>query len=273
MPNLAPDDQRARLCALFEMIGASSPEGSGALHFGGAPLGSCVLFDLGRVCWAAVPGIGRKLITSVGSLAGVPVGEVMAMCEESRRSGLPVSRALVERRLISPEALRELLRRQIAETLIQLSDEPDAPVWVAHRGRGYQAQFTFSVLEIVATAASTWLALDPEPARAELTALVEGFGVGAAFDIDSSHERSIGEPIVIASTSDEYELVRALGNWVATVSTSWSSISEFTYFAVNTEAGSAVAWKARGLTFGARFPQQTGCARIIASLTRRSSSS
>ncbi|HEX3764589.1 MAG TPA: hypothetical protein VHW23_38100, partial [Kofleriaceae bacterium] len=61
--------RRDRLASLFAVIHAGAHEGSGALQFGDPPRGGAVLFDAGRVCWAAIPGAGRRLFDLVCAYA------------------------------------------------------------------------------------------------------------------------------------------------------------------------------------------------------------
>src|SRR5215468_11858712 len=101
--------RRNRLCSLFEVIDASFPEGAGALQFGDGPHGGVVLFDAGRVCWAAIPGAGRRLIDLVSAHASVSRPRVEAAYAECRARGAGFGELLVERKLIEPDELRELL--------------------------------------------------------------------------------------------------------------------------------------------------------------------
>lgn len=246
------------------MISAGSHEGSGALHFGGEPLGGVVLFDLGRVCWAALPGSGRRLTDLVCATAGVSrvlVGDIYAEC---RRNGKPVGEALVERNLVSASQLRGLLLEQTAETLVALSERLEEPVWISHRGGGYQPRFTFTVPEVIASAAAKGLAYDPSEARDELARLVDGFGIGAAFDLD-------GEPLPLAigNGTDDYGQLRELGTWVSSVIAGWPAASLPKFVVADIGGAGVVAWRAAGLAFGARYLGRTELARAVAQLMRR----
>jgi hypothetical protein len=254
--------RRDRLVSLFAVIHASSPEGSGALHFGDGPASGVVLFDEGRVCWAAIPGAGRRLIDLVSAHAAVARPQIEAAYAECRARGVPFGELLVERKLIEPAALRELLLRHTSETLVALSDRDAEPVWVPHRGGGYQPRFTFTLPEITASTTAAGLA-----AREELAAVLgdDGDGSGAAFDVDVDGQAL---PFAVRGQID-YDEVNALGAWITEVASRWPS-EEFPGFIVaSMGTGGLVAWATGGCLFGARFASSLGLIRALAYLKRR----
>jgi hypothetical protein len=258
--------RRRRLSSLFEVINASSPEGSGALHFGDGPAGGVVLFDGGRVCWAAVPGAGRRLTDLVCAHAAISRRQIESEYEECRRRGVPLGEYLVERKVVDADQLRALLLLQTSETLVALAEHEAEPVWVPHRGAGYQPRFTFSLPEIAASTTAAGLAIDVSAARDELAAVIDGDGIGAAFDVDAD-----GDPLPFAIEGDieDYHLVLALGAWVTEAVSSWPSESFPQFIVANTGVGGLVAWIAVGCLFGARFRSSSGLARTLAHLMRR----
>jgi hypothetical protein len=258
--------RRDRLCSLFDVINASSPEGAGALHFGDGPRGGVVLFDGGRVCWAAVPGAGRRLTDLVCAQASVSRRDIESAYSECRQRGLPLGELLVERKLLDAGALRALLLRQTSENLVAIADRDAEPIWVPHRGAGYQPRFTFTLPEVAASTTAAGLAIDVAGPGAELDAIVAGHGMGAAFDVDID-----GRPLPFAVTGDveTYGEVRALGDWVTVVASSWPSDSYPDFIVANTGRGGLVAWAAAGCLFGARFRSSSGLVRALAQLMRR----
>lgn len=258
-----PTDRRQRLSALFELICRSSPRGSGALHFGGDRLGGAVLFDVGRVCWAAVPGAGRRLTDLVSSAARVPRATIEDAYAACRASGARVGEVLVARNVVSAEQLRALLLVQTAETLVTLADGGAEPVWVPHRSGGYQPRFTFPVAEVVAAAAATGLALDPTAARAELARVVDGWGVGAAFDV-AGHPL----PFAVGGEADDYELLCGLGEWAAHALRGWRAEAAPRFALADLGGGGVVAWRAHEAVLGAQFATPSGLARVLAHLAR-----
>jgi hypothetical protein len=258
--------RRDRLHTLFEVINASSPEGSGALHFGDGPSGGIVLFDSGRVCWAAVPGAGRRLTDLVCAHAAISRRQIESEYQECRRRGIPIGEYLVDRKVLDAEQLRALLLRQTSETLVTLAEGDTEPVWVPHRGAGYQPRFTFTLPEIAASTTAAGLAIDGTAARNELSAIIDRNGIGAAFDVDVE-----GEPLPFAVEGDieDYHLVIALGGWVSDAVSRWPSESFPGFIVANTGHGGLVAWIAAGCLFGARFRSSSGLTRALAYLMRR----
>lgn len=257
--------RRDRLASLFAVIDASSPEGSGALHFGDGPHAGVVLFDGGRVCWAAVPGAGRRLIDLVCRHAAVARGEIAAAYAACRARGVPFGELLVERKLVEPDELRDLLLRHTSETLVMLAERDAEPVWVPHRGSGYQPRFTFTLPEIAASTTAAGLAIDVSGARAELAAVIGGDGAGAAFDVDVG-----GRPLAFAVRGElDYDDVRALAAWVTGVASRWPSDSFPGFIVASMGAGGLVAWATGGCLFGARIDSALGLVRALAQLKRR----
>lgn len=262
---VVPDSRRDRLVSLLAVINASSPEGSGALHFGDGPQGGVVLFDAGRVCWAGIQGAGRRLIDLLCAHADVARPAIEAAYAECRARGVPFGELLVERGLIEAGALRELLLRYTAETLVELADRDTEPVWVAHRAGGYHPRFTFTLPEIAASTTAVGLAIDVTAARDELIAVVGSDGAGAAFDVDVD-----GKPLPFAVRGElEYDVVRALGDWVTDVASRWPSDSFPGFIVASMGAGGLVAWATGGCLFGARFDSSSGLIRALALLKRR----
>lgn len=257
--------RRDRLVSLFAVINASSPEGSGALHFGDGPHGGVVLFDAGRVCWAAIPGAGKRLIDLVSAHAAVARPKIEAAYAECRARGAGFGELLVERKLVEPDELRELLLQHTSETLVTLSDRDAEPVWVPHRAGGYQPRFTFTLPEIAASTAAAGLAIDVTAARDELAAVVGNDGAGAAFDIDVD-----GPALAFAVRGEiDYDEVHALGAWVTEVASRWPSDSFPGFIVASMAAGGLVAWATSGCLFGARFASSPGLVRALAYLKRR----
>lgn len=258
--------RRHRLCSLFEVINASSPEGSGALHFGDGPAAGVVLFDAGRVCWAAVPGAGRRLTDLVCAHAAISRRQIESEYEECRRRGIPIGEHLVERKVVDADQFRALLLRQTSETLVTLAERDAEPVWVPHRGAGYQPRFTFTLPEIAASTMAAGLAIDVTAARDELGAVVDSEGIGAAFDVDAEGDAL---PFAIEGDIEDYHLVLALGEWVTGMVSRWPSESFPAFIVANTGSGGLVAWIAVGCLFGARFRSSSGLVRALAHLMRR----
>jgi hypothetical protein len=257
--------RRERLVSLFAVIRASAHEGSGSLQFGDGPSGGAVLFDAGRVCWAAVPGAGRRLIDLVCAHAGASRPQVESAYAECRARGVPFGELLVERKLVDAGELRDLLLRQTSETLVALAERDAELVWFPHRAGGYQPRFTFTLPEIAASTTAAGLAIDVTAAQAELAAVLAGGGAGAAFDVDVD-----GRPLAFAVRGElDYDEIGALGAWVTDVASRWPSDSFPGFIVASMGTGGLVAWAAGGWLFGARFDSPSGLVRALAHLKRR----
>jgi len=258
--------RRDRLTSLFAVIHASAHEGSGALQFGDHPGGGAVLFDAGRVCWAAIPGAGRRLFDLVCAHAEASRPEIDSAYAAWRERGEPFGEILVARKLVGAGDLRGLLLRQTSETLVMLAERDAEPVWVAHRGGGYQPKFTFSLPEIAAATTAAGLAIDVTAAQAELAAVIgDSDGGGAAFDVDVD-----GPSLAFAVRGElDYDDVRTLGAWVTDVASRWQSDSFPGFIVASMGAGGLVAWATDGRLFGARFDSPSGLIRALAHLKRR----
>jgi hypothetical protein len=259
------DSRRDRLASLFAVIHASTHEGSGALQFGDPPRGGAVLFDAGRVCWAAIPGAGRRLFDLVCSYAEASRREIESAYAECRARGVPFGEILVERKLVNAGELRDLLLRHTSENLVTLAERDAEPVWVPHRGGGYHPRFTFTLPEIAASTTAAGLAIDVTAAQDELVAVVGGDGAGAAFDVDIE-----GRALAFAVRGElDYDDVRGLGVWVTMVASRWPSDSFPGFIVASMGAGGLVAWATGGCLFGARFDSSSGLVRALAHLKRR----
>ncbi len=257
--------RRDRLVALFAVIRASAHEGSGALQFGDGPRDGAVLFDAGRVCWAAIPGAGRRLLDLVCAHAGAPRPQIESAYAECRARGVSFGELLVERKLVDAGELRDLLLRQTSETLVALAERDAEPVWVPHRGGGYQPLFTFTLPEIAASTTAAGLAIDVTAAQGELAVVVGGDGAGAAFDVDID-----GRPLAFAVRGElDYDQIGALGVWVTEVASRWPSDLFPGFIVASMGAGGLIAWTAGGWLFGARFDSPSGLVRALAHLKRR----
>jgi hypothetical protein len=257
--------RRHRLASLFDVIDASAPEGTGALHIGDGPNGGAVLLDDGRVCWAAAPGAGRRLVDLICQHAAVSRREVAIAYAECLRRGAPFGELLVERKLVAPGALRALLLRHTSETLVGLAEQDGEAVWIPHRGAGYRPRYRFTLPEIAASTTAAGLAIEVDVACDELAAVITGEAAGAAFDVDSDDG-----PLAFAVRGDaSYDEIRALGDWVTSVASRWPSEAFPGFIVASVGAGGLVAWATGGCLFGARFDTASGLVRALAHLKRR----
>jgi hypothetical protein len=256
--------RRSRLTALFDLIGASPPEGAGALQFGGTPFAGAVLLERGRICWAARPGIGRRFTDLVSDETNVPRGQLEDAYAVARAHGLPVGSVLINRRLVTSGQLRSVLLRQTAETLLDLADVvDDEPVWVAHGGAGYRPQFSFTLPEVFTRTVATGLAFNVAEAQRELEAIVGTDGIGAGFNVDGTPL-----PIVVGGV-EGYEELCALGDWLSGAVKAMARVASPRFLTAQTSYGDLVLWTAADCVFAARLSKGSGFARVVARLKRK----
>lgn len=140
---------------LIERITALSRSATGALLFGpkSNPDGA-ILVEKGRVCWAASKAMGRRLTDLLRAHIDPELGpdaleEIVHRCRSENK---PLGESLLEKGHISSDALRGALRQQTSEAILFLSQSSgEPPQWVSHRQQRYDARFTFSPVEILAS--------------------------------------------------------------------------------------------------------------------------
>jgi hypothetical protein len=157
---------------------------TGAYVFGpaGRP-GGTILVENGRVCWAVAPQMGRRL-TDLLRIRLDPSASPDALREVVRRCRLestPLGEALVENGLLSSAALRDALRQHTSEAILILSQADGEPSWLAHRKQRYDARFTFSPAELLASIGAAAAPDLAEEARGEMERTIGQGGGGVAF--------------------------------------------------------------------------------------------
>lgn len=133
-------------------------EATGVLSFEGGsaavPLGA-VFVERGRVCWAAAAGLARRLVDLLRAKSALRVdaGVVESVYRRARADGTPLGEALVASGLVSPEALRDALRRHTSESLVAIAATGARATWTAREG-GYSARFAFRTGDLLVAAHS-----------------------------------------------------------------------------------------------------------------------
>jgi hypothetical protein len=193
---------------------AVEPPATGALVLGqpGRPEGTIFLED-GRVCWAAVTGMSRRLTdllveTSSAPAARARVEDVYRRC---RHDGKPLGEALVADGVVCAKGLSRALRRHTAEALLALAESGARAVgWIARRHRRYDATFTFSPAELLVAAGEIASPEAAAEAAAVLAEVLEGEAPGVAF----TRAFSGPSPICLAGTVDlGLADLLAMGRW------------------------------------------------------------
>ena len=169
---------------LIEGIESLSTSSTGALVFGppGRPVGT-ILIEQGRICWAAAAKLGYRLTDILRSRVNPSFGptaleEIVRRC---RDEGTPLGEALVADGLLSSDGLRDALRQHTSEAILSLSQNGEDPSWVAHRRQRYDARFTFSPSEVLASAGAACLPELAELARRQIEGTLRPESSGVAF--------------------------------------------------------------------------------------------
>lgn len=140
---------------------------------GQAPIGRIVAED-GRVCWIMAKGCDTTVSDLLAAETGIPRKQLEDVYEVARTEGSPFCEVLASAGLVSPDDVRNTLRRQTAAaavTLARMDTEDDTVVSVARIPRGtYDAQFTYDALTVLATATGESAEL-----RAELGSAPESY--------------------------------------------------------------------------------------------------
>ena len=165
---------------LIEGIEDLSSASTGALVFGahGKPEGT-ILVEKGRICWAMTARMGHRLTDILRSRLDPEVGPsaLEAIVRRCRDEGTPLGETLVASSLISSEGLREALRQHTSEAILFLAQRGGAPpAWLAHRKHRYDARFTFSPAELLASVGAVCLPDLAEQSRAEMERLLRSVG-------------------------------------------------------------------------------------------------
>ncbi len=224
-------------------------EATGALAYGPEQqLAGVVLLERGRVCWAAAPGLRRRLTDLLRQSCSPPIGadEVERLFVECRSLGRPVGEVLVEKGHVSPEALRSALLHHTAESLALADSWSNSPRWVPHRARGYQSAYTFLPVELLSYASS---ALRGQAlvtsAHARLNSMA-GCRSAAVFDAP-------GRTLLACRLPEErrtgLRALRSAGAWAAESFAESAERSPVLKFTFDGRGGMWLGWRDEGLTY------------------------
>ncbi|MCA9630367.1 MAG: hypothetical protein KC766_22005 [Myxococcales bacterium] len=206
----------AAVLPLFERV-EELPEGAtGALLFGSetAPAGA-ILVEAGRICWAAVDSMRRRLTDLLRKNSDPPIpAEVLQAafrkCRDTRR---PFGETLVAEGIVSEDGLRRTLRQHSAESIAVLTLLGNLPVvFRASKERRYDARFTFSPAELLCTIGALREPSMAASARVRLRELLSQGGLGVAFHRSSTTALPVPIGVVGADDLSVMEIVEA-GQW------------------------------------------------------------
>ena len=248
---------------------------TGALVFGGDKEESkgMILVENGRICWAATPGMERRLTDILVSQSRPPLSEaaVKEVYQRCRRDGTPLGAGLVARGVVTPRGLRQALLKHAGEAITQLSrvlksEGKVSPAWVPNRTRRYDAQFTFTPAEILAAVgARVDEAKAVEGNEALRQALGDG-GAGAAFLEGTENELPVAE---MRGEQVGVEGLVGLGAWARSAIRRCIPFSSCNLVAVTSHSKSGViAWMSEGVIYVALCEDRSDLSHLMAQRAR-----
>ena len=251
---------------------ATLDEGATGAIAMGAPdrLDGMVLLEGGRVCWSTTAGMGdrlRALVTEASSEvdARARVGEVFRVCVRDRA---PLGEALIKSGLATPKSLRAAFVRQTAEALHVLASGGARPLgWIPRHTHPYHASFTFSVAELLVSAAAIGAAHAGAAAEEDLLEVLDQDARGLSFTRPPRH----AQPTLVA-TKGAVELnvaeTLAVGRWASDAVSCAALLARGVRFvsAALDRRTALVAWSGLGLVHVAICTEPTSVAWVISRL-------
>ena len=114
----------------------------------GDDVGRLYVFQ-GRVAWAQVTTVKGVLTDRLSQDSGLPRAALRRLMRDWKRTGGNFGEMLVEKRLISAECFREILRAHVGERVKGILRLPDPVAMFAPQPRGYSKKFTFTLRELL----------------------------------------------------------------------------------------------------------------------------
>lgn len=149
----------AALLHFCERLAALPQQATGVLVLGApeAPVGR-VLFERGRVCWAAAHSMSKRLTDLLCHQHSPPIEaeRVQRAYEECVKHRKIFGEHLVETGVVTEDGLRRALRQHIAESMALLSDPALPSSWFGREQQLYDARFTFSTGELIVNLGALW---------------------------------------------------------------------------------------------------------------------
>lgn len=189
-------------------------DATGALVLGSTngPQGT-ILVEHRRVCWAAATGMGNRLTDLLRAQDGVtaPAETFEEVFEDCYRRQKPLGETLVRRGLVSTNGLKCALLGHTAEAIARLSAWNHLKVgWTASRVRKYDAQYTFTSIELLCSVAALGLEELAADAALKLVEVTPEGQVGVAFLAEAPHSLPIAQ---IAADNWACQSLVVLGDW------------------------------------------------------------
>jgi hypothetical protein len=178
----------------------------------GGPEGTILVEDR-RVCWAAASEMGNRLTSLLRAQGGVtaPAEAFEEVFEECHRRGKPLGETLVRRGLVSRDGLKCALLEHTAEAIARLTARSHLILgWTPSRVKRYDAQFTFTSVELLCAVGAIGLEDTAADAALKLVEVTPEGSVGAAFLADGCHTLPMAQ---VAADGWACESLVDLGDW------------------------------------------------------------
>jgi hypothetical protein len=215
---------------------------SGLLSFGAAAGNGGIFVDAGRICWAAAPGLQRRLRDLLQHRAHLRDVDLDAVYERCRAEGRQLGQTLVAEGLIEAPDLEAVLRRHSAESLVALCRAEAPTVWSSRSGAGYAPQFTFRPIDVLLDVVALIWPDAQATSQAELAAFAAPGRHGAAFLL-------AGEAAAVPLTrvgDGSVQALRTLGRWAMSLPVATGELGASPRFSLAATAGGetiAVWWR------------------------------
>lgn len=249
------------VCAFIDALPRDAA-GELAVFASDASTDGAVFVERGRVCWAGARGMSRRLSDLLAASANVDRVTMEAHYVRCARDGVPLGEHLVGSGIVTSDQLRAALLQHTSESLRALFRTPRRTGWVACRGCGYSARFTFATSELLARANAEDHREVARRASDELVDALDANDWGAGFS--RSPARAHPDPISIAGACpDRVDVVLRLGRWASSaLDVVGVAHADGAFVATRVRDGALVAWQ-HGATIIAARTGPYGPARLL----------
>lgn len=248
---------------------------TGAFVFGGNKEESkgMILVENGRICWAATPGMERRLTDILVSQSRPPLSEAVVeeVYQRCRREGIPLGAGLVAGGVVTPRGLRQALLKHAGEAITHLcralkSEGKVSPAWVPNRTRRYDAQFTFTPAEIVVAVGARVDETKAVQGSEVLRHALEDGGAGAAFLEGTVDELPVAE---VRGEQVGVEGLVGLGAWAQAAIRRCRFFSACNLVAAMLPSRSGViTWMSEGVVYVALCEDRSNLSHLISQRAR-----
>ncbi|HKU41921.1 MAG TPA: hypothetical protein VJR89_27375 [Polyangiales bacterium] len=250
---------------LLAQLESLPPDASGVLLFGSEGV---VLVESRKVCWAAAPGMGRRLNKLLLQQRNPPLeeGYVDRVLRDCQFTGRPLGEALLAAGDITADGLRAALFHHILESIARIAHSGvRCEGFTPHAGRGYDPRFAFSTAEILIALGARRDSALAAAARQRLTHSLPPDARGLAFVRDA-----VG-PVAMAIEGDPTFRVPEIVDmcaWATGLFEAAAIVDEDIRIATGTSGDSngVVTWRVAELQFVAVCPNRAASAMLMARL-------